>query len=69
MKTIKWLGSKVCNSCGDLCEVFLYDAKTKQGPWAVLCEQCFKWFGFGLGTGLGQKYARQPNGEWHKVEG
>ena len=69
MKTIKWLGSKTCDFCGDICEVFLYDAKTYSGPWATMCERHFREHGYRLGTGWGQKYARQPNGEWHKIEG
>ena len=33
-----------------------YDARTIAGPWANLCENCFKLLGMGLGTGKGQKY-------------
>lgn len=33
----------------------MYDAKTKQGPWANLCQECYDKWGVGLGTGLGQK--------------
>jgi len=32
-----------------------YDGKTKMGPWANMCEDCFKKFGIGLGMGKGQK--------------
>ena len=32
-----------------------YDGKTQNGPWAFMCEDCFKKNGLGLGTGLGQK--------------
>lgn len=32
-----------------------YDAKTIWGPWANMCESCFKQFGVGLGTGKGQR--------------
>lgn len=32
-----------------------YDAKTVHGPWAYLCESCFKKVGVGLGLGKGQK--------------
>ena len=41
----------------DLCQnTASYDAKTKMGPWAYLCEQCFSFYGPArLGTGLGQK--------------
>lgn len=33
-----------------------YDAKSKQGPWAYMCQECFDEVGPGqLGTGYGQK--------------
>lgn len=32
-----------------------YDGKTKDGPWANMCEQCFKTHGIGLGLGKGQR--------------
>lgn len=32
-----------------------YDARTKMGPWAYMCEECFKKYGVGLGVGRGQK--------------
>lgn len=31
-----------------------YDGKTKQGPWAFMCEAHFNSHGVGLGTGTGQ---------------
>lgn len=32
-----------------------YDARTRQGPWGYLCDECFEEFGVGLGTGNGQR--------------
>ncbi len=32
-----------------------YDAKTKKGPWANMCESCFRTHGIGLGVGRGQR--------------
>lgn len=32
-----------------------YDGKTKDGPWANMCETHFQQYGVGLGTGRGQK--------------
>jgi len=32
-----------------------YDGKTKQGPWANMCEEHFQKLGVGLGLGKGQK--------------
>ena len=31
-----------------------YDGKTIMGPWAYMCEECFKVYGEGLGLGKGQ---------------
>ncbi len=41
-----------CDFCGKQAE---YDAATKFGPWANMCESDFKVHGVGLGTGRGQK--------------
>ena len=32
-----------------------YDGKTKRGPWAYMCESCFRSEGIGLGLGKGQR--------------
>lgn len=49
----------------------VYDAKTKQGPWATMTEASYRRHGTvaKLGLGVGQKYVRQANGELHLVEG
>lgn len=47
----------------------VYDAKTVMGPWATMTEASFKKYGGKLGTGFGQKYVRNAEGELHKVEG
>lgn len=36
-------------------ELASYDAKTKNGCWAYMCEKHFEEFGIGLGTGKGQR--------------
>ena len=41
-----------CDFCGAAAH---YDGKTKIGPWANMCENCFKKLGVGLGLGKGQK--------------
>ena len=33
----------------------MYDGRTRMGPWANMCQDCFKRFGVGLGLGKGQK--------------
>ena len=48
----------------------MYDAKTKFGPWANMTEESFREHGYGvLGLGKGQKYEKQSDGRWLKVEG
>lgn len=45
------------------------DGKTRFGPWAIMTPEMHQAHGLGLGPGLGQRYARQPDGRWLKVEG
>ena len=41
----------VCQMCSAA-----YDAQTKEGPWAYMCEECFRVDGAGrLGLGWGQR--------------
>ena len=48
----------------------MYDGKTVYGPWANMTEASWKRYGIGkLGLGRGQKYQKQPDGRWLKVEG
>ena len=48
----------------------MYDGKTTHGPWANMSEASWRQHGVGrLGTGLGQKYRKQADGKWLKVEG
>lgn len=48
----------------------VYDAKTKQGPWATMTEASYRLYSTGkLGLGHGQCYKRQANGQLHKIEG
>ena len=46
------------------------DGKTIMGPWGIMTPQSWRHYGVGaLGTGLGQKYEKQTDGRWLKVEG
>jgi hypothetical protein len=48
----------------------MYDAMVPSfGQWGNIGEDAFKTHGCSLGTGRGQKYERQPDGRWLKVEG
>lgn len=51
-------------------EDVMYDGKTRMGPWANMTEDSWQVHGVGrLGTGYGQKYKKQTDGRWLKVEG
>ena len=45
------------------------DCKTNMGPWGIMSPESFKTYGVGLGTGRGQKYKKQPDGKWKKIQG
>lgn len=43
--------------------VAAYDGKTRMGPWAYMCEECFKVYGIGLGLGVGQRLVLRESEE------
>ena len=45
------------------------DGKTRRGPWAIMTPSSWRIRGVGLGIGQGQRYKKQPDGRWLKVEG
>lgn len=71
-KKIYWEGSApvCCEWCkGSLDGVFI-DGKVRfRACWGKLCAECHEAHGIGLGLGKGQKYVKQPDGKWLKVEG
>ena len=40
-----------------------YDGRTKEGPWAWMCEEHFKEHGVGLGIGKGQELELDEDAE------
>lgn len=62
-KRIVDAGCQICHS--DFTE-HVIDGRTKNGPWAYMCEDCHTEIGCGLGTGKGQKYSVET---LEKVEG
>jgi hypothetical protein len=51
-------------------DVTMIDGKTIHGPWANMTLKSWRIHGVGkLGTGFGQKYVKQADGRWLKVEG
>jgi hypothetical protein len=68
-----WLSPppELCDTCQLPIHHVFYDMKTTMGPWGCLCVACAM-FGPGIGRtgpGLGQRYDRQPDGRWLKMEG
>jgi hypothetical protein len=48
----------------------MYDGRTRMGPWANMTEFSWRRVGIGkTGTGYAQKYQKQPDGRWLKIEG
>lgn len=64
----KWFGTTTCDLCHESCGFLLIDGQTTMGPWACMCEECFKESGRGIGPGVGQLY-EQFEGEYTKVGG
>jgi len=55
---------------GDTITDEIIDAVTMVGPWALMTPRSFRRNGRGkLGTGCGQRYKKQTDGKWLKVEG
>lgn len=71
MSNVQWL-SKVPERC-DICDVdivdIFVDGSTIYGPWANMCQSCHIRIGRGLGTDKGQKFQKQSDGSFVKVEG
>lgn len=57
---IFWTSSfDTCNICNMVIKnkvEYFVDGKTKTGPWALMCPECFKKHGIAIGYGTGQKY-------------
>jgi len=45
------------------------DGRTTQGPWAFMTPASHRAYGVGLGLGRGQRYKKQNDNRWIKVEG
>jgi len=48
---------KGCEVCRKEYSHWVFDARLKFGPWAFMCEECFKTKAIGVGTGFGQVYS------------
>lgn len=70
-KKVYWLGGVGPNDDfgSKIDEVFI-DGKTRQGPWGIMTPSNWEQYGVGrLGQGFGQKYVKQDDGRFLKVEG
>lgn len=55
---------------GDTITDEIIDARTKIGPWGLMTPNSWKKYGFNkLGAGFGQRYKKQKDGKWLKIEG
>ena len=71
--TVKYWQSSIPANCDlspnhELNGTFI-DGRTTAGPWGIMCVVCHARYGVGLGTGCGQKYQRQADERYLKVEG
>jgi len=58
-----------CELChGPIGDEFI-DGKLRTGPWALLCPDCSRKWGVGLGIGRGQRYTLQADGQWLNTTG
>jgi hypothetical protein len=58
-----------CDICRSELGSVMYDAKTVSGMWGCLCPSCWRRHTQKkLGVGFGQKYRRQSDNLFHKVE-
>jgi hypothetical protein len=70
-KTVYWVGAVgEFDDFGCRISDEFIDGKTIMGPWANMSPVSWRQNGIGrLGTGYGQRYKKQPDGKWLKVEG
>lgn len=67
-----WMGDvNRYDDFGRVIEGEFIDGVTYEGPWAIMTPQSWRKKGVGrkLGTGIGQRYQKQADGKWLKVEG
>lgn len=65
-----WMGDVgEADDFGDPITDTVIDGATWRGPWAIMTPKSHRAYGCGFGTGQGQKYEKQADGRWLKVEG
>ena len=68
---VYWCGSPppACDCCGIAIHAEFVDGATKGGAWHALHPACHREIGVGFGIGKGQRYERQADARWLRVEG
>ena len=65
-----WKGFvKPADAFGSSIQNEFVDGKTTLGPWAIMAPISYQTYGMGLGIGYGQKYQKQEDGKWLRVDG
>jgi hypothetical protein len=66
-----WIGGvpTYCDCCGIGIHSVFVDGATARGSWANLHPACHERIGRGLGAGRGQRYEKQIDGRWLRMEG
>ena len=60
---------EVCDLCQKpIANVFI-DGKVRGHGWANMCKACYTQYGVPLGTGGGQEWWRDPDGNFYKIDG
>ena len=67
----KYWGSPVpeFDDFNQLIDDIFINGKTIVSSWAIMTPKSFQRYGVGLGTDSGQRYSKQADGQWLKVEG
>jgi hypothetical protein len=71
MKKRYWMGHiGQTDDFGNTIQDEFVDGKTRMGPWGIMTPTAWRAHGVGrFGTGFGQRYQKQDDGRWLKVEG
>lgn len=70
-KVVYWMGALgPKDDFGQEYGTVMIDGRTKDGPWANMTLASWKVHAVGVfGVGYGQRYEKQQDGRWLKVEG
>lgn len=70
MQATIWTGDvSKCDICRKRIEMRFVDGRLRRGSWALMCLDCHRDYGVGLGMGKGQMYELQTDGSYMKIDG